>query len=85
MILLLINSEENIFAQPESNDSSENREKAVRIFLDCVNYDLNYIREEIPYVNHVRDIREVPKTAKTNTFCALINKAQQSNFNYSGN
>jgi hypothetical protein len=39
-------------------DSSVQREQALRIFIDCVRCDMNYIREEIPYVNYVRDVKE---------------------------
>ncbi len=34
------------------------RNYAVRVFLDCRNCDMNYTRQEIPYVNYVRDFRE---------------------------
>ena len=34
------------------------REDAVKVFIDCYHCDMNYVREEIPYVNYVRDIRE---------------------------
>jgi hypothetical protein len=34
------------------------RKSAVRLFIDCQRCDMNYIREEIPYVNYVRDVRE---------------------------
>jgi hypothetical protein len=34
------------------------RKDAVRIFIDCQHCDMNYIRNEIPYVNYVRDVRE---------------------------
>lgn len=34
------------------------RKNAVNIFLDCRNCDMNYTRQEIPYVNYVRDFRE---------------------------
>ena len=39
-----------------SNDTL--RENALRVFIDCERCDMNYIREEIPYINYVRDIRE---------------------------
>lgn len=39
-------------------DSSVHREDAVRVFIDCDRCDINYIRQEIPYVNYVRDVRE---------------------------
>ena len=34
------------------------RRGAVKIFLDCHECDMNYIRQEIPYINYVRDVRE---------------------------
>lgn len=39
-------------------DTSVQREHALRIFIDCARCDMNYIREEIPYVNYVRDVKE---------------------------
>ena len=39
-------------------DSSIQREDAVRIFIDCAHRDMNYIRDEVPYVNYVRDVKE---------------------------
>lgn len=34
------------------------RNSAVKIFLDCRNCDMNYTRQQIPYINYVRDVRE---------------------------
>jgi hypothetical protein len=34
------------------------RKGAVKIFIDCQSCDMNYTRQEIPYVNYVRDVRE---------------------------
>ena len=34
------------------------RKGAVNFFIDCEFCDMNYIRQEIPYVNYVRDTRE---------------------------
>jgi len=34
------------------------RSRAVRVFLDCRTCDMNYTRQEIPYVNYVRDVKE---------------------------
>jgi len=34
------------------------RRAAVKIFLDCNDCDMNYTRQEIPYINYVRDVRE---------------------------
>jgi hypothetical protein len=39
-------------------DTMVQREHALRIFIDCARCDMNYIREEIPYVNYVRDVKE---------------------------
>lgn len=34
------------------------RKNAINVFIDCFRCDMNYIREEIPYVNYVRDVKE---------------------------
>lgn len=34
------------------------RKNAVKIFIDCRRCDMNYTREQIPYVNYVRDVKE---------------------------
>ncbi len=49
-----------ISLQGQTQDSTETlqREDAVRIYIDCSRCDMNYIREEIPYVNYVRDVKE---------------------------
>jgi hypothetical protein len=44
--------------QEQPPDSIVQRENAVRVFIDCFRCDMNYIREEIPYINYVRDVRE---------------------------
>lgn len=46
------------YGQDLSADTSVHREDAVRVFIDCAHCDMNYIREEIPYVNYVRDVKE---------------------------
>jgi hypothetical protein len=45
-------------AQDNNTDSISIRKESVRLFIDCDDCDLNYIRREIPYVNYVRDARE---------------------------
>jgi len=45
-------------AQTQDSTAIVQREDAVRIFIDCSRCDMNYIREEIPYVNYVRDVKE---------------------------
>jgi len=39
-------------------DTLAHRQNAIRVFIDCDHCDMNYIRDEIPYVNYVRDVRE---------------------------
>lgn len=46
-----------LLAQEEA-DSLAQRKDAVNVFIDCARCDMNYIRDEIPYVNYVRDVRE---------------------------
>ncbi|MCK5691317.1 MAG: hypothetical protein KAI08_00670 [Bacteroidales bacterium] len=45
-------------AQEAEADSSIQREDGLRIFIDCARCDMNYIRDEVPYVNYVRDVKE---------------------------
>jgi hypothetical protein len=40
----------------ETADTS--RRFAVKVFLDCQDCDMNYTRQEIPYINYVRDVKE---------------------------
>ena len=49
---------QSIYAQESDTIDQIQREDAVRIFIDCQRCDMNYIREEIPYVNYVRDVKE---------------------------
>ena len=45
-------------AQRVAGIDSSMREHAVRIFIDCERCDMDYIREQIPYINYVRDVKE---------------------------
>ena len=47
-----------LFGQEIGKDSSVQREDGLRIFIDCDRCDMNYIRDEVPYVNYVRDVNE---------------------------
>jgi hypothetical protein len=47
-----------IFSQEDQFGADTTRTKAVKIFLDCNDCDMNYTRQEIPYINYVRDVRE---------------------------
>lgn len=46
------------YSQEMQPDSTIQREDAVNVFIDCYRCDMNYIRDEIPYINYVRDVRE---------------------------
>lgn len=56
LLLVLILLPESGWGQTTSIDTT--RRGAVKIFLDCNECDMNYIRQEIPYINYVRDVRE---------------------------
>jgi hypothetical protein len=49
---------QNSIAQGSSNDADTLRAGALKFFLDCQSCDMNYTRQEIPYVNYVRDTHE---------------------------
>jgi hypothetical protein len=57
-ILLLLLLTESGFSQTNKIVGDTTRRGAVKIFLDCHECDMNYIRQEIPYINYVRDIPE---------------------------
>jgi hypothetical protein len=46
------------FAQERESPSDTLRKGAAKIFLDCQSCDINYTREQISYVNFVRDVKE---------------------------
>ena len=46
------------YGQVEPPDSSLQRVNAIRVFIDCSHCDMNFIRDEIPYINYVRDVKE---------------------------
>jgi hypothetical protein len=48
----------NILSQEIPISGNTPRVNAVKIFLDCNDCDMNYTRQEIPYINYVRDVRE---------------------------
>jgi hypothetical protein len=61
LILFLITAisiPSNIISQENNSAADSTRAKAVKIFLDCNDCDMNYTRQEIPYINYVRDVRE---------------------------
>lgn len=55
---LILSVSFSLFGQEVEVDSSVQRENGLRIFIDCAHCDMNFIRDEIPYVNYVRDVKE---------------------------
>jgi hypothetical protein len=45
----------NVFSQDQPDTL---RKGAAKIFIDCESCDMNYTRQQIPYVNYVRDVKE---------------------------
>lgn len=45
------------FGQDQELTSEALRKSSISVFLDC-RCDMNYIREEVPYINYVRDVKE---------------------------
>jgi len=58
LFLLLILISEAVSGQAAKNQQDTLRKNAVKIFLDCHDCDMNYTRQEIPYINYVRDIHD---------------------------
>jgi len=48
------------YSQPQQVEAPPDslRADAARVFIDCRSCDMNYTRQEIPYVNYVRDVKE---------------------------
>ncbi len=58
LLILLIIFPQSLLSQEKVIQSDTIRKDAVKIFLDWEHCDMNYIRQEIPYINYVRDTRE---------------------------
>lgn len=54
LLLLSVSS----YPQENNNTADSLRKDAVKVFLDCRTCDMNYVRQEIPYINYVRDVKE---------------------------
>jgi hypothetical protein len=57
-IFLSIFLSQAIIAQENESSPDTLRKGAVKIFLDCQSCDMNYTREQITFVNFVRDVKE---------------------------
>jgi hypothetical protein len=58
IIFFVLGFSASIHAQIETNPGDTLRKGAVRVFIDCESCDMNYTRQNIPYVNYVRDVKE---------------------------
>jgi hypothetical protein len=58
LLSLIISLPDSAFGQEDQNPADTIRKYAVKIFLDCHDCDMNYTRQEIPFINYVRDVRE---------------------------
>ena len=58
MFALFICTNQRTTAQETSDTSEPLREEAINIFIDGERLDMNYVREQIPYANFVRDTRD---------------------------
>jgi hypothetical protein len=58
IIFLLILISNTVAGQEKEHQPDTLRQNAVKIFLDCRNCDMNYTRQEIPYINYVRDVHD---------------------------
>ena len=56
LLSVLVSGVLNSQVNDETHDTLRNN--AVKIFLDCRNCDMNYTRQEIPYINYVRDVHD---------------------------
>jgi hypothetical protein len=56
--LSIILMPELMFGQDIKVPADTARKNAVKVFIDCHSCDMNYTRQQIPYVNYVRDVRE---------------------------
>jgi hypothetical protein len=57
-ILLFPLLTQQIMAQENETSSDTLRKGAIKIFLDCQSCDMNYTRQQITFVNFVRDVKE---------------------------
>lgn len=58
VVMLLLISSFSLWGQEDDGIEDGVRKKALKVFIDCHRCDMDYIREQIPYVNYVRDVRE---------------------------
>ena len=47
-----------LIAQEQTSQENNYRKEAPKVFIDCSSCDMSYTRQEIPWVNYVRDVKE---------------------------
>lgn len=57
-IVLCVVSTAVVLGQPNTDSTQTVRTRAVKLFIDCQQCDLEYVRNELTFVNHVRDRNE---------------------------
>ncbi len=55
IFLLMLTLQKPAPAAPGADSTETSKTKTVRLFIDCRQCDMEYIRQEIKFVNHVRD------------------------------
>lgn len=58
LVLSILFSFPLIGQETDGESSGHTRKDAVKVFIDCGSCDMNFTRQEIPWVNYVRDVRE---------------------------
>ena len=58
ILFLTLYMPDSVLSQEVGSGIESVRKAAVDLFIDCQVCDMNYIRQEIPYANYVRDVKE---------------------------
>jgi hypothetical protein len=58
LVILLLFYSQTVVAQEDETQPETLRKEAVKIFLDCESCDMNYTRQQLTFVNFVRDVKE---------------------------
>lgn len=56
--IILVSCNGFLYAQESPSGAADTRKDALRIFIDCRRCDMDYIREVMPFINYVREVRE---------------------------
>jgi hypothetical protein len=58
LIMILCFLTGSVTGQDTREVADTSRRAAVKVYLDCSSCDMNYTRQEIPFINYVRDVHE---------------------------